>query len=42
MWGGADVKKLFMLAGVVAVAAVCLTLWMGKDDVRRFLQMRKM
>ena len=35
-------NKLFMLAGVVAVAAVCLTLWMGKDDVRRFLQMRNM
>ena len=35
-------KKLFMLAGVVAVAAVCLALWMGKDDVRRFKQMKKM
>ena len=35
-------RKLFLLAGVVAVAAVCLTLWMGKDDMRRFLQMRNM
>ena len=35
-------RKLFMLAGVVAVAAVCLALWMGKDDVRRFIKMRKM
>ena len=42
MWGGADVNKLFMLAGVVAVAAVCLTLWIGKDDMRRYREMRKM
>ena len=35
-------KKLFMLAGEVEIAAVCLNLWMGKDDVRRFLQMRNM
>jgi len=40
--GGADVKKLFMLAGVVAVAAVCLALWIGKEDMRRYAEMRKM
>ena len=42
MWGGADVNKLFMLAGIMAVAAVCVTLWIGKDDMRRYIQMRKM
>ena len=42
VWGGADVKKLFMLACVVAVAAVGWSLWIGKDDMRRYREMRKM
>jgi len=42
MWGGADVNKLFMLAGIMAVAAVCVTMWIGKDDMRRYQEMRKM
>ena len=42
VWRGADVSKLFMLAGVVAVAAVGWALWIGKDDMRRYIQMRKM
>ena len=41
-WEGADVSKLFMLAGAVAVAAVGWALWIGKDDMRRYIQMRKM
>ena len=35
-------NKLFMLAGIMAVAAVCVTLWIGKDDMRRYREMRKM
>jgi hypothetical protein len=36
------VKKLTVLASAAAVAAVCVALLAGKDDIRRFLRMRNM
>jgi hypothetical protein len=36
------VKKWFMLASVAAVTAVCVVLLAGKDDIRRFQQMKNM
>ncbi len=35
-------KKLFAVAGAGAAVAVGWALWMGKDDMRRYIQMRKM
>ncbi len=35
-------KKLFMLACAGVLIAVCCALWVGKDDMRRYWDMRKM
>ena len=40
--GGTDVKKLFVLACAGVFVAVCWSLWIGKDDMRRYREMRKM
>jgi hypothetical protein len=36
------VKKWFVVMSAGAVTAVCVALLAGKDDIRRFLRMRKM
>ncbi len=35
-------KKWFMLVSAGAVAAICVALLAGKDDIRRFRRMKKM
>jgi hypothetical protein len=34
--------KLIVWGGLAAAVAVCLVLLAGKDDIRRFLRMRRM
>ncbi len=35
-------KKLFVLACAGVIVAACWILWIGKDDMRRYREMRKM
>lgn len=35
-------KKLFVLACAGVIVAACWILWIGKDDMRRYWEMRKM
>ena len=35
-------KQLFVLACAGTAVAACWALWVGKDDMRRYWQMRKM